>query len=282
MEEVIFLIVLALVWVVFASVQDLRKREVANWLSFSLIIFVLGFRFFYSLFSEVGFNFFYQGLVGFGIFFAVGNLLYYGRMFAGGDAKLMIALGPVLAFSESFFINLKIFILFLLLFLFAGGVYGLVSSFVLALRNFGKFSKEFCNQLDKNRKLVYTVLFLGLILTGFGFIEKTLFFVGIFVFVMPYLYLFAKSVDESCMINSVRVRDLTEGDWLYENVKIGRKVIKAKWAGLDKKDISLIRKNKREILIKQGIPFVPVFLISFLVLVYLWFSGKYEWVFGLF
>ena len=86
MIEMIFLICLAFVWIVFASVQDLKSREVANWLNFSLIIFALGFRFFYSLFNN-NFNFLYQGLIGLGIFFVLGNLFYYGRMFAGGDAK---------------------------------------------------------------------------------------------------------------------------------------------------------------------------------------------------
>ncbi|MBU2053223.1 MAG: prepilin peptidase [Nanoarchaeota archaeon] len=104
MYGVIFLIVLGFVWIIFASVQDLKNKEVANWLNFSLIIFALGFRFFYSLFYRGGFSFFYQGLIGLGIFFVLGNLLYYGRMFAGGDAKLMIAMGAVLPFSESFLI----------------------------------------------------------------------------------------------------------------------------------------------------------------------------------
>src|SRR3989344_7042849 len=133
MLEVIFLIVLALIWIVFASVQDLRHREVANWLSFSLIIFSLGFRFFWSLFNG-NFAFFYQGLIGLAIFLFIGNLFYYSRLFAGGDAKLMIALGPVLGFSENFFTNLKIYSLFLIIFLFAGAFYGLAWSLFICLR----------------------------------------------------------------------------------------------------------------------------------------------------
>ena len=99
MFEIIFLIILALIFILVATFQDLRMREVANWINFSLIIFALGFRFFWSLFSESGFGFFYQGLIGFGIFFILGNLFYYGRIFAGGDAKLMIAMGAILPFK---------------------------------------------------------------------------------------------------------------------------------------------------------------------------------------
>lgn len=61
MFETVFLFVLALAWIVFATVQDIRTREIANWLSFSLIIFALGFRFFYSLFFAGNFAFFSKG-----------------------------------------------------------------------------------------------------------------------------------------------------------------------------------------------------------------------------
>ena len=37
----IFLIILALIWLIFAVISDLKTREVPNWLNFSLIIFAL-------------------------------------------------------------------------------------------------------------------------------------------------------------------------------------------------------------------------------------------------
>lgn len=276
MYGVIFLLVLAFIWIVFATVQDLRKREIANWLSFSLIIFALGFRFFYGLFSETGFNFFYQGLIGLGIFFVIGNLLYYGKMFAGGDAKLMIALGAVLPFSEIFSTNLKIFILFFLIFLFAGAFYSLIVTMVLSLKNFRKFRKEFNAQLKKNKKIIYPVMFFGLVLMALGFVKSLLFAFGVFVFILPYFYVYIKSVDESCMIKKVKTFNLEEGDWLYKNVRVGKKLIIANWNGLDRKDIRLIKKRYKAILIRQGIPFTPVFLISFLILLYIWFSGLWQ------
>ncbi|MFH1151913.1 MAG: prepilin peptidase [Nanoarchaeota archaeon] len=273
MYGVIFLIVLGFVWIIFASVQDLKNKEVANWLNFSLIIFALGFRFFYSLFYRGGFSFFYQGLIGLGIFFVLGNLLYYGRMFAGGDAKLMIAMGAVLPFSESFFDNLNIFLWFLLFFFFVGAFYGLIWSLVLGAINFRSFKKEFDAQIIKNKKLIYFSMTLGLVLMLFGFAEFLAFYFGILAFILPYFYLYAKSVDEVCMVKKVGVGDLTEGDWLYRDVKAGRKLIKKSWGGLSKEDIKLIQRNKKWIVIRQGIPFVPVFLISFIMLLYVWFCG---------
>jgi len=269
-----FLFALALIWIFFASVQDLKEREVANWLNFSLIIFALGFRFFYSLFSIEGFWFFYQGLIGLGIFFIIGNLFYYTRLFAGGDAKLMIALGTILPISRNFLDNFNIFILFLAIFLFVGAVYGFLWSLVLTFKNFKNFKKEFGKKLLKLRKIVYLVFILGLILMALGlFIEIFIFFLGILVFVSPYFYIYAKAVDEACMVKKINSKELREGDWLYKEVKLaGKKSIKATWEGVSNKEIVLIRKKHKSVLIRQGIPFVPVFLISFLILIILGYS----------
>jgi len=268
MIEVIFLILLAVIWMTFASVQDLRYREVANWLNFSLIIFALGFRFFYGLFNE-DFSFFYQGLIGLGIFFVLGNLFYYSRLFAGGDAKLMIALGTVLGFTNNFFQNLKIYGLFILIFLFVGGIYGGVWSLVLSTRNFENFKKTYKKLFSENLFLINLISFLGLIILIFGFFNFVFFLFGVFVFLLPYLYIYAKAVDEACMIEAVFPKQLTEGDWLYKSVKINKTFIDARWEGLNKKEIKLLQKFRGKILIRRGIAFVPVFLISFLILVLL-------------
>ena len=283
MFQIIFLIVLALIWITFAVVQDLRNREVANWVNFSLIIFALGFRFFSCLFLEnIHFAFFYQGLIGLGIFFVLENLLYYGRMFAGGDAKLMLALGTILPFSENFFINLKIFGIFFGLFMVVGLFYSLGITIFLSLKNFKKFKKEFNKQFNKRRKFVYFSLIISIVFIILGFFEMLFFNLGIMVFVLCYFYIFLKAVDESCMIKKISPKKLTEGDWLYRNLKIGKNLIKANWDGLNKSEIKLIQKNKKFVLIRQGIAFTPVFLISFLILICIWFLGFFDFVIGFF
>lgn len=268
MNEIIFLYALALIWIFFATVQDLKKREIANWLNFSLIIFAIGFRFFYSLFVENNYVFFYEGLIGLGIFFILGNLLYYGRLFAGGDAKLLIALGAIIPFSNNTTSNLRLFVSFLFIFFAVGAAYSLGVSLVIGLRNFRKFRKEFGDLFNKNRRLLRVPLFLGLILMVLGSINMILFVIGIFIFILPYFYIYAKAVDESCMIRKTSVENLSEGDWIYRNIRIGKQFIKANWEGLTKKEIRLIRKNKKFVLIRQGIPFTPVFLFGFLIFIY--------------
>ena len=250
MFEVVFLIVLGILGILFAVVQDLRKREVANWLNFSLIIFALGFRFFYSLFSAFNFDFFYQGLIGLVVFFILGNLLYYGRVFAGGDAKLMIALGAILPFSNNLFMNLNIFFLFFVLFLIAGSFYGLVTSIVLAVRNFSKFKKEFSRRFKESKSMIILGLIFAILFLVLSFFEFVLIYLAIIIFVLPYLYLSAKAVDEVCMIKNISVKKLTPGDWLYKNVKVGNKVIKASWDGVTKAEIKFLRKHKKDVFVR--------------------------------
>ena len=86
------------------------------------------------------------------------------------------------------------------------------------------------------------------------------------MFVISYLYIYAKAVDAVCMVREVSVNKLTEGDWLYEDVFINGKKIKATWDGLLTEDIVLLKKCKKTVLVRYGIQFAPVFLISFLFL----------------
>lgn len=277
MFEVMFLIVLAFIWISFASIQDLRTREVSNWLNFSLIIFAIAFRFFWSLFSENNsWEFFYSGLIGFVIFLIIGNVFYYARVFAAGDAKLMIALGPILPWYSSFFENLNLFLLFLFLFLSLGAVYGLIWSIVLSIKNKEAFKKEFKRVYSKVKRIILINLVLCIFLGVLGFWNSIFIIASISLFVIPYAYIFAKAVDESSMIWNVNSKNLVEGDWLYKNLKLRNgKIISKNWDGLNKEEIKLIQKNFKSIQIRQGIPFVPVFWFSFLALVFFrnWLMG---------
>jgi Flp pilus assembly protein protease CpaA len=267
MYEVIFLWALALVYLLFAVIQDLKTREIANWLTFSLIIFSLLFRLFYSLFEKDGFSFFFQGLIGFVIFFILGNLFYYAKIFAGGDAKLMIGLGAILPISANFYANIYNFITFLLIFLFSGFVYILVISIILCIRNFKPFKIEFTNQVVKNRKIVLILNSLAGFMLLLGLAHFYFLIAGGLTFFILYTYLFSKSIDETCMVRKIQSIHLREGDWLYSEVKIGNYTIKSTWDGLSKQDISKIRRKYKEIKIRQGIPFSPNFLISFIIFV---------------
>ena len=69
------------------------------------------------------------------------------------------------------------------------------------------------------------------------------------------------------MYKYIDINKLTEGDWAARDVKYKGKIICKKDSyGLTKLEINLLKKHKfKKILIKEGIPFVPSFLIGFLI-----------------
>jgi Flp pilus assembly protein protease CpaA len=275
MFKEVFLIVLGLVWISFAVFEDLKKREIANWLNLSLIVFALGFRFFYSLFFGLengeGFMFLWQGLIGFGAFFLLGNIFYYSKLFAGGDANLMIALGAVLPFSLNLSENISFGLGFLFLFLIWGSIYGVIWSIYLGFKNREKFKKDFLKRVRENKKILYFSVIFGILFLGVSFFEISFLALGIFVFIVPYFWFLAKSIDDVSMVKFVGPEKLTVGDWLYEDVKVKGKVVKSTWNGLTKKEINILRKSKKKIKVRYGIPYAPVFFLAFLTLVILYF-----------
>jgi prepilin signal peptidase PulO-like enzyme (type II secretory pathway) len=82
------------------------------------------------------------------------------------------------------------------------------------------------------------------------------------------------------MYKSVEPKLLREGDWLVRDLKVGNRTFKARFDGLTKEEIKFIQRSKKKILIKDGLPFVPSFLIAFFVYSY-FYDVILKMVFGL-
>jgi len=270
MQQYYFLFVLALIFTIFAVVVDMKKREVPNWLNFSLIAFALSYRAFYSL-STKDANFFITGLIGFASFFILAHVFYYSKIFAGGDAKLLMGFGIILPYStlsELFFSGiLFIFLLFLL-----GALYGLFYSIYIVIKNKNKFKKEFKKKLSKNKSLI--ILFVLLALLSLFPLNFSLWPpIPIFLVIIPFLYIYIKSLD-ICMIKLLPPEALQEGDWLEKDIKLKNKIIKKSVHGLSLQKIALLKKYKKKALIKEGIPFTPAFLLSLLTMGFFFLISK--------
>ncbi len=277
----LILLSLGLLWIIFAVICDIRTHEIPDWVSLSLVVFALGIRFFYSLFvQDLNFDIFWQGLIGFGIFFVLGNILYYGKMFAGGDAKLFMALGAVLPLFSFFNSNLNLFISFFVIFLFIGAVYGIGTIFFFVFKKFKKFKKGFLKEVEKRKLFYFFVLLFSIALIGFSFLNFFFIYAGLFIFILGIFNISAKAIDDSFMIKKVKLDKLTEGDWLYKDVKINKKTtIKATWDGLTKEEINLLKKKyKKPVKVRYGIPFSPVFLISYLILIFILFKDYFVFI----
>jgi Flp pilus assembly protein protease CpaA len=276
--ENIPLIILAFIWIIGAILQDLKRREVDNIWNFSLIAFALAYRIAISINTQ-NYSFALNGILGFILFIIIGNILYYGRVFAGGDAKLLIGLGTILPLSYDWIINSKVFLVFIASFLLGGALYVLIWSIILTIIHFKNFKKEFSKQFKiykKTHSAFILIILLSLIITLLLQIYYLIPIIVLFSF-FPTLFLFAKSVEEACMIKVTPPNKVTEGDWLYKDIKVGNKTIKATWEGITKKQLKLIQtKYKKDILIKQGIPFTPGFLIGFIILLIITEKGLFE------
>ena len=270
-NENLFLIILGIIWIIGAILQDFKRREVDNIWNFSLIIFALVYRLLVAIFIS-DWSYFFNGLIGLGIFFVLSNIFYYGRLFAGGDSSLLFALGPILTLSSNWILNFKIYGGFIFLFLVLGSIYSLIYSFVLALITWKFFKKEFKKNILKFKTMIFFALGFSIIwaLSFYLFSEFIFSLLGILVLIFPFLFIYAKSIENCCMIKLVSPNQVTEGDWLNRDIKIGKRVIRANWEGISRKDLIFLQRNyRKKVWVKYGVPFTPSFLFGLIGLIWI-------------
>ncbi len=270
-----FLIAIALIALIIASVTDFKKREIPDFLSYSLLSIAIFSKILQSIIEKALIHLIYAA-IGFSIFFIIALIMYHAKQWGGGDSKMLMSLGIIFSEYPKEFLNylnpnlnipilLSLFINILLI----GSVYGVLFSSYLAIKNKERFIKEFKNANKKNLKYY---LIISLITLIFSFLISNLTLkllilaLSLWVLLIPYLLLFTRTVEKSCMIKNIQVSKLTEGDWITENIYSKNKIIySSKSLGITKRQIQDIKRlNIKEVTIKEGIPFVPSFLIAFI------------------
>lgn len=268
MLEVV-LTVLALTVLLIASYTDLKKREVPDWLSYGFIFSVLGIRAIFSL-ENFDLMILLKGVLGLIVFLILGFIFYYSRFWGGGDTKILVGLGAALGFEFNLSNDL---IYFFVLLLFAGGMFGLAYVLFLAIKNKNSFFSQWKNLRKKYAKqeriflFVFLILFLISLVLAFVYSFIILLF-PLVLLAFFYLLFFFKAVELSSFYRYLPIENLTEGDWLAEEINLPHTKIKPK--PLTKKEINKLAELKKqnklsEILIKEGVPFIPSFLLAFLI-----------------
>lgn len=264
------LLFLAFLGLIIGTYTDFKIREVPDWLSYSLIVAGLGLRLLYSAIT-FDWMFFIYGLLGFGIFLALALLMYYGGQWGGGDSKVLMGIGALLGFEPNPF---SFFIGFFINLLIIGALYGIGWSIFLAIKNKKNFKKEFMSLQRKKRRLnlaLFVLLLIFIILVFLlitdSFLKIILIIFSIFFYLSLYVYIFTKSVENSSMYKMYPVNKLTEGDWIAKIIRYkGKYLCGPKDLGISKKQIALLKKFKiKQVLVKEGIPFIPSFLIAFII-----------------
>lgn len=259
------LIIIGLTTILIAALFDIKTKEVPNWLTYNLIIIAIVTRLFFSISYNNYLPFFY-GIIGAISMFLLGNLMYYTKQWGGGDTKLLIGMGA------TFFFSLKFLIILLLSILMIGAIYGIIWSIYLSIKHKTKFIKEYKKQNQKRRciNILTIILLLFSLITYFLFppyLKILIISTSLLIMIYLHLILLMKTVEKACMYKTIPVSKLTEGDWIVKNIYINKKLVASpKDKGITKEQISIIKKSKiKNITIKEGIPFVPVFFIATLL-----------------
>lgn len=278
--------VVAGIGLLVASVCDLRSREVPDWLSYSLIAAGLGTHTIRAL-ALGDAALLVAGLAGAAVSWLLALAMFYGGQWGGGDAKLLIGMGALYGLPL-WPINFPELATFLVNGLLVGALYGLAWTLALAARSWRPFAREFARlaRLPVYRKARMTariVIAAGLLITlaiggPLRFIPALM--AGA-VFLIVYMWIAVRSIEQTAMQKWLPVSKLTEGDWVVNEVVVdGKYVCGPKDLGLSLEQIAALKRlrGKRKVsrvLIKEGIPFVPTFFLAFLATELLgsWYFG---------
>ncbi len=265
-----------------AAINDLKKREVPNWVNYGLVAAGFGFAILQSIIAA-DWHFLLYSIVGAGIALAFAALMFYTGQWGGGDSKLMIGLGAILGLPfelASPFVSLESpLVAFFTNLVFISFFYAILVGGIMALRNRRKFARALSEQAKSSsvlRKVVLGSAALSLIvalLAGDPAIRLALAALIIAMLLSLYLSMMAKAVEKSCMLKLVSPLKLTEGDWIAKDVFVsGKKICGPKDLGIEKKQIRQLialykRKKIRTVLVKEGIPFAPSFFVAYVATV---------------
>lgn len=262
---------IALAALLVGSYADLKTREVPDWLNFGLIFGGIGIRLLFSAYTMT-WQFVLEGLLGLGVMMALAYFLFYTGQVGGGDAKLFMGLGSVFGLQLSWESFLFAFVINVFL---VGSFYGACWSIMLATQHRRAFIGKW-RTLVRSAMLVrfrkYALVVCGILLllalwTQEIFLRMFLLTLILLYIISFYVWIFAKAVEQSCMMKYVKPSQLTVGDWIPREVCVRGKVIAGpKDLGITEKQIQELQRRKiRQVLIKEGIPFVPSFLLGFLL-----------------
>lgn len=279
------IIIICLIALIVGMITDFKTREVPDWLNFSLIFSGIGINLIATIMYS-NWSFIINSLAGLAFGVVIALIMFYGGQWGGGDSKMIMGLGALLGLNISKFQLLPIFNSFFVSFfvnmLLIGSIYGLIWISVLAVKNRKKIVKKF-KELRHERIFVrirWVFLFLLLTIIVIMFLDLGLmkfYLIGFILaaFFIAYLWNFVKAVEEISMIKKVNVEELTEGDWIVKDIIVNKKrICGPKDLGISRKQIKALLKLKqngkiKKITIKEGIPFIPSFLLAFIVTIIL-------------
>lgn len=267
-------ILISLLGLALGSYTDIKTREIPDTLSLGMIFLGISISIGSSLLSW-SYKPVLASIIGMSIGASIGLASYYTGQWGGGDAKVLIGLGALIGFDIfSLSAGVPEFAIFMLLLMLVGAVYGVAWLLGLALKNWKVFRPEFRTLRRKSKILRLRIVILSgtLLFTAIVFLFEpafeilaSVYLLLLFGLLFMYLFIAIKAVENTCMKKLIPIAKLTEGDWVLDKVKIknAEKYIYTK-TGITTKGIKMLFKSgRRNVLVKEGIPFLPSFFLAY-------------------
>lgn len=275
---------ISLVALVIGSITDIKKREVPDFLNFSLIILgvIIG-----GILSILNWSIWpvLTAIGGLISGYLIAAAMYYTGQWGGGDAKMLMGLGALhgVAFLGPYsFITHKVFPFFFTLIItimVAGAIYSLCYLIGLILVKWKPYRRALRKKLRE--KAIRQQRWIALAIVVIASISILILpdtqlriLIGTFATLVVlglYSGLLIKTAEKALMIKKISVNKLVEGDWIAKEIKVKDEIICGpKTLGVEEKHIALLKKKGiKEVYVKEGVPFIPGFLLGYIMMLIL-------------
>lgn len=259
----VILLSIAFIVLVIASINDLKTREVPDYVSYSLFGIAIIVRLIWFIASK-NVDVIIWAPISFSVLFLFSYFMYRAGQWGGGDVKMMMGLSVLLSWFP--WGGFPFFVDFFLNSLIVGAFYGLASICLIGILNFNKIKK----QLSTIDYMILPAIFIAVVII-FKTVPLVFAFLASLIVIATGMFRYFRIIENSYLHQDIDIEKLTEGDWLLNDVRVGGKiVVKKREVGLLsadlKKLIALKKKGKiSRVRIKVGVPFVPAFLITLII-----------------
>ena len=256
-------ILTAVIVLAIAGWEDLKTREIPDYVSYFFIAAAIIIRLLWFL-LEKDISILMWMPVSILVLGGFSYLMYVGGQWGGGDVKILLGTslllssfpGEIIPFFANFLVNSLI----------VGAIYGTIGIGLVFFIHRKKIKTKWYE-----KAVLPAIIAAGILLVYF--LPPLLAFLGIFIIIAFVSLAYFKRVEEVGFHQKVAVEKLTEGDWLKDDVKLnGNVFLKKRKIGLTLGDIRKLKSSEKinKVWIKVGIPYSPVFLFTVIV----------TWIFG--
>lgn len=257
-------ILITLFYLIVGSIEDLKKREVYDFLNYSYLGIMLTLFFLNLYFKQINFV---NPLITIGILNLFSLSMLFLKQWGGGDTKLFFGLSIAISLLKIDWFKF-IFDLFIY-----GGIYGILILIYYYLKNRKNINKIIKKKLKEKR--IYVIIYLLSIFPSFvipNIYFRSYITIWIVFFPLIFILIIGKSVEKFLFVSNKKIENIVEGDWVLGKIKTSKETIydsqKSNGITLNqiKKIKKLIEKNEipNKIKVKDGIAYFPAILFAFI------------------